>query len=127
MQNNKNRPIYLNLIAIHLPITGMVSILHRVSGVLWVLLLPLVLALLQRSLENEAGYAQVRALLSGTPARLVLLLALWLFIQHLFSGVRHILLDLDIGVTLASARRSAAWIFIASIGTTLLAALWLLL
>lgn len=126
MQNNKNRPVYLNLFAIRLPFTGMVSILHRVTGVLWVLMLPVALALFQRSLENEAGYAQVRAWLSGTPARLVLLLALWLFAQHLFSGVRHLLLDLDIGVSLKSARRSAAWTVVASAGTTLLAALWLL-
>ena len=126
MQNNKNRPVYLNLFAIHLPITGMVSILHRVTGVLWVLLLPIVLTLFQRSLENEASYLQVRALFSGTPARLVMLLLLWLFAQHFFSGLRHLLLDLDIGATLVVARSSAIWVFIASVGTTLLAALWLL-
>jgi len=126
MQKSKNRPVYLDLIAIHLPITGVVSLLHRVTGVVWVLCLPLALALLQRSLEGEAGYAQVRALMSGVGARLVLLLALWVFAQHFFSGVRHLLLDLDIGVTLASARRSALWIFIASAAVTLLAALWLL-
>jgi len=126
MQKNKNRPVYLDLFAIHLPITGLVSVLHRVTGVVWVLLLPLALALLQRSLEGESGYAQVRALMSGVGARLVLLLALWVFAQHFFSGVRHLLLDLDIGVTLASARRSALWIFIASAAVTLLAALWLL-
>jgi succinate dehydrogenase / fumarate reductase cytochrome b subunit len=126
MQNNKNRPVYLNLFAIHLPITGLISVLHRVTGVVWVLLLPLSLALFQRSIENEAGYAQVLTLLSGMPARLALLLALWLFAQHLFSGVRHLLLDLDIGVSLNSARSSAIWVFAASAGVTLLAAWWLL-
>lgn len=126
MQNNKNRPVYHNLLAIHLPITGLASIVHRVTGVLWVLLLPLALGLLQRSLENEAGYAQVRALMNGTPAKLALLLALWLFVQHLFSGVRHLFLDLDIGVSLNSARKSATWTFLASGGVTLLAAWWLL-
>jgi succinate dehydrogenase / fumarate reductase, cytochrome b subunit len=126
MQKNKNRPVYLNLFAIHLPITGMVSILHRITGVLWVLLLPFALALFQRSVENETGYAQVRALLSGTPARLVLLLAVWLFVQHFFSGLRHLLLDIDIGTSLEGARCSAVWAFVASACITLLAALWLL-
>ncbi len=126
MQKNKNRPVNLDLFAIHLPITGLVSILHRVTGVLWVLLLPLALALLQRSLESEAGYAQVRALMSSTAARLASFLALWLFAQHFFSGVRHLFLDLDIGVSLKSARSSAVWTFIASVGVTLLAAAWLL-
>lgn len=126
MQNNKKRPEYRNLFAIHLPITGLISILHRVTGVLWVLLLPLSLALLQRSVENEVGYAQVRALLGSVPAQLALLLALWLFVQHLFSGVRHLFLDLGVGVSLSSARKSAAWAFLASAGVTLLAAWWLL-
>lgn len=126
MHNKKNRPVYLNLFAIHLPITGLASIVHRVTGVLWVLLLPLALGLFQRSLENEAGYAQVRALMDGMPAKLALLLALWLFAQHFFSGLRHLFLDLGMGVSLNSARRSAVWTFVASAGVVTFAALWLL-
>lgn len=125
MQNNKHRPVYLNLFAIHLPITGVVSALHRVTGVFTLLLLPAALALLQRSLDGEAGYAQVRALISGPAGRLAAVLAIWLFAQHFFSGLRHLLLDLDIGVTLGCARRSAGGVFLASAAATLLAAWWL--
>lgn len=122
MQNNKHRPVYLNLFAIHLPITGLVSGLHRVTGVLTLLLLPATLALLQRSLDGESGYAQVRALMSGPAGRLTAVLATWLFAQHFFSGLRHLLLDLDIGVTLGCARRSAGGVLLASALVTLFAA-----
>lgn len=126
MHNNKHRPVYLNLYAMHLPITGLVSVLHRVTGVLSMLLLPLALALLQRSLDGEGGYAQVRALMNGLTGRLTAVVVMWLFAQHFFSGLRHLLLDLDIGVTLACARRSAGWAFLASTAVTLLTAWWLL-
>jgi succinate dehydrogenase / fumarate reductase cytochrome b subunit len=125
MQNNKHRPVYLNLFAIHLPITGVVSVLHRVTGVLSMLLVPVALALLQRSLDGENGYAQVRALMSGPAGRLAAVLAIWLFAQHFFSGLRHLLLDLDIGVALACARRSAGGVFLASAAVTILAVWWL--
>ncbi|MBI5613174.1 MAG: succinate dehydrogenase, cytochrome b556 subunit [Gammaproteobacteria bacterium] len=126
MQNNKHRPVYLNLLAIHLPITGLVSVLHRVTGVLALLLVPAALALLQRSFEGESGYAQARALLASPAGRLAAVVAIWLMTQHFFSGLRHLLLDLDIGVALAGARRSAAAVFLASAAVTLLAA-WRLL
>ncbi len=125
MQNNKHRPVYLNLFAIHLPITGLVSALHRVTGVLAMLLLPVALALLRRSLDGESGYAQARALLSGPAGRLTAILAIWLMAQHFFSGLRHLLLDLDIGVALACARRSAGAVFLAGAAVALLAVWWL--
>jgi succinate dehydrogenase / fumarate reductase cytochrome b subunit len=125
MQNNKHRPVYLNLFAIHLPITGLVSVLHRVTGVLSMLLVPVALVLLQRSLDGESGYAQVRALMSGPAGRLAAVLAIWLFAQHFFSGLRHLLLDLDIGVALSSARRSAGAVFLAGAAVALLAVWWL--
>ncbi|OGI41782.1 MAG: succinate dehydrogenase, cytochrome b556 subunit [Candidatus Muproteobacteria bacterium RBG_16_64_11] len=126
MPNNKHRPVYLNLFAIHLPITGLVSVLHRVTGVLAMLLVPAALALLQRSLEGESGYAQARALIGSPAGRLAAVVTIWLMAQHFFSGLRHLLLDLDVGVTLAWARRSAAAVFLASAAVTLLAA-WRLL
>jgi succinate dehydrogenase / fumarate reductase cytochrome b subunit len=49
---NKNRPRFLNLWQIRLPITGVVSILHRLSGIFLVLLFPFLLYLLQLSLRS---------------------------------------------------------------------------
>ena len=51
-RNNNQRPVYLNLLRIHLPVGGVVSILHRVTGVLLALLLPYSLWFLQQSLAS---------------------------------------------------------------------------
>ena len=53
-----------------------------------------------------------------------MLLALaWAYIHHFLAGVRHLVLDLDIGTELASARRSSAVVFVLAILLTLLVAL----
>lgn len=119
MGKNNTRPVFLNLFQIHLPIGGVVSILHRITGVLLVLALPALLYGLQQSLSGPAEYAAVTAKLSGSWARALLLLLLWVFAQHFFSGIRHLLLDLDIGMEKNSARR-LAWLTLAASGLIVL-------
>jgi len=112
MANKNERPVFLNLLQIRLPITGVVSILHRVSGVVLVLILPVGLLLLERSLEGPEGFEACRRVLASGPIRIVVLVVLWLLLQHFFAGVRHLLLDLDICVERVCARRSA-WLILA--------------
>ncbi len=112
MANNKKRPVYLNLILIRLPVAGVVSILHRVSGVALVLFLPLTLLALQRSLLSAADYQTVVGWLSLLPVRVLLLLMAAAFAQHFLAGIRHLLLDIDIGITRSAARLSA-WLVLA--------------
>lgn len=117
MQQSAKRPVYLNLFQIRLPIGGVVSILHRITGALLALLIPFALWALQASLENPARFADVKALLGRGGGRAVMLLVLWILIQHLYSGIRHLLFDVDVGVELATARRSAWATWIASVVT----------
>lgn len=119
MGKNNTRPVFLNLFQIRLPIGGVVSILHRITGVFLVLTLPALLYGLQHSLSGPAEYAAVTAKLSGPCARALLLLLLWVFVQHFFSGIRHLLLDLDIGTEKNSARR-LAWLTLAASGLIVL-------
>lgn len=108
MTAHKNkRPVFLNLTRIHLPVMAVLSLGHRVSGVLLVLAIPLLVYLLDRSLANAAGYAEVRELLRGEPARLALVLLAWVFAHHLFAGIRFLLIDLDLGADVRSGRASA--------------------
>jgi succinate dehydrogenase / fumarate reductase cytochrome b subunit len=120
-----HRPVFLQLFKIHLPLTGWISILHRITGVLLFLLLPAPLYLWQRSLQDEAGFAQVLEWFSHWPLRILTLLLLWWFAHHLFAGIRFLLLDLDVGVGLQAARRSARWVLLAD-SAFLLGGLWLL-
>lgn len=116
MPANKNkRPVYLNLVQIHLPVGGVVSILHRVTGVLLVLALPLSLLLLERSLTSADHYQRIATLVASLPGRLLLLIAVAAVTHHLFAGVRHLLLDLDIGIARAGSRLGA-WIVLLAVG-----------
>lgn len=103
----QNRPVFLNLFLIRQPVTAVVSILHRISGVLLILLVPFLLYCLDRSLKNEVGFNEALALLQGTPAKLLGLLLVWALAHHLLAGVRFLLLDMHVGVSKAAARRNA--------------------
>lgn len=124
MGKNNKRPVHLNLFVIRLPVTGVVSIVHRLTGVLLVLVFPFFLYLLQESLRDPAGFENVRELLRRPTWRVLSLLALWLVAQHFFSGLRHLLLDVEIGMERVQARLSAWLVFAASL-LTVVAVGWL--
>ena len=109
------RPVYLNLLRIHLPVSGWVSILHRLSGALLFLAVPSGVWGLSQSLSDEAGFRRVAEWIGHPFGKLFLLMLAWAFVHHLFAGLRYLLLDLGIGLDRAIARQSA-W-------TTILSAL----
>ena len=106
-----------------LPPPGMVSILHRVSGALLFLALPLLLWLFDLSLMSELSFARLVEVGSHWFVKLVLLVLLWAFLHHLIAGIRYLLLDLHVGVEKSAARTSALAVFWISLPLTLLAAL----
>ena len=115
-----SRPVYLNLLAIRQPLPAIVSILHRISGMLLFLIgIPLALWGLDASLRSPDGYGQFATAMSHPLAKLVALALLWSTIHHLLAGVRHLLLDVHVGVDLASARRSSAAVFVLALVATL--------
>lgn len=114
MDSNRRRPVYLNLFQIRLPVGGVLSILHRITGFLLVLLLPLGLYILDRSLRDPQAFAQISAAFARPVGRIALLIMVWLLVQHFLSGIRHLLMDIGIGESHAAARRSAWLAFIIS-------------
>jgi len=123
----KRRPLWYNLSLANLPAPGIVSILHRVSGALLFLAVPWLLWLLDGSLASPERYEAVRAHLAHPLAKGVVLLLIWAYAHHWVAGVRHLLLDLHIGIDLQSARGSARATFMISLALTLLfawVALW---
>lgn len=115
----KPRPKYLNLLQIRLPVPGVISIMHRVSGAALFLLIPLLLYLLQTSLESQHGFAAVRSLFATPLAKLVLIGLLWAFLHHFCAGIRYLALDLDIGTDLPAARASSWAVIVVSVALTL--------
>ncbi len=118
---NKERPKHLDLSKIRLPLPGFVSITHRITGVLLFLILPLLLIMLQNSLRSVQTYTQLAEMLHHPLAKLVLFGVVWAAIQHTCSGIRFLMIDLDIGKRLAQARTSSKITFVASFIVTILA------
>jgi len=116
------RPVYLNLIRIHLPLPGWVSILHRVSGALLFIALPPAVWVLSVSLADEAGFQRIAEWFSQPLARLMLLGLIWAFVHHLLAGLRHLALDVHWGTDLKRTRQSSLAVMLASGLVTLLAA-----
>ena len=102
-----NRPVFLNLLKIRQPVTAVLSILHRASGIAMVLSLPGFVYLLSLSLRDQAGFDDVMALLISFPAKLIAVVLCWVLAHHLLAGLRFLILDFDIGVERAEARRTA--------------------
>lgn len=107
--NKNQRPVFLNLTKIRLPVTGIVSIFHRLSGLLLAFCIPLLIYLFDLSLRSPRGFAEVQQLLQSPLLKLVLTAGVWALSHHLIAGVRFLLIDIDIGILRASARRSA-WV-----------------
>ncbi len=105
-----------------MPVMAVVSILHRISGVAMVLLIPLLVYLFDLSLRNPQGFQTVLAVLNSTPVRLLEVLLVWMLAHHFFAGVRFLVLDMDWGVEKAVARKSAWLVHGAAVVTTLLIA-----
>lgn len=123
----KQRPKYLALHEIRLPLAGFASILHRVSGVGLFLMLPLLIWLLQLSLGTSQDSATLFSAVTGNwLVKLILLGLLWAFLHHFCMGIRILLIDIHVGVEKDQARQSAMAVMIISLTLTLIFGLKLL-
>ena len=125
MPNAQRRPKYLNLLQIRLPLPGVLSILHRVSGMLLVFALPFFLAALQCSIASREGYDAIVGILSHPLVKLAVWAAVWALLHHLCAGIRFLLLDMHMGTALSAARASSVAAFIVSLLLTALFGVWL--
>lgn len=86
---------------------GIMSIIHRATGVVMVLSIPLLIYLFDLSLSSADGFATVKAFFSLGLVKLVLFLMLWALMHHLLAGIRYLLIDIDIGVDKPFYRQTA--------------------
>lgn len=121
----KKRPKHLDLLKIKLPLPGVVSILHRISGAGLFLFIPFVLFLLQTSLASPEGFAAVKLTMGGGYARLILLGLLWALLHHFCAGLRFLAMDLHFCLDLPQARRSSKAVLAVSLTLTVLLGAWL--
>lgn len=121
----KQRPVFLELPNIRLPIPGIVSILHRISGVILFVSLPLLLCFLSGTLSREAAFETYRAAVSNLFVKLALIGLLWAYLHHLLAGIRFLFLDTHKGLELQTARTTAKLVFVAALILTVAIGAWL--
>lgn len=124
----KKRPEFRNihitqLANYRLPAAGWISILHRVSGAMMFLLLPLVLYLLDQSLVSENTFASMRAFASNWFVKLIILGLSWAYLHHFFAGIRHLAMDTHIGLEKQSSRQTSIAVLVVSLVLAALVAL----
>lgn len=107
--NNLIRPKNLNLLTIRMPVTAVVSILHRVSGIVLFLSIPYVVWLLSLSITSQAGFNYVLNVFSTDYGKLINIILLWAIVHHFFAGIRFLLLDVDFAIS-REATIKMAWL-----------------
>jgi len=115
----KQRPQFRNIhvsqiVAYRLPPAGIVSILHRVSGVLMFLLMPFIIWMFDASVTSEVSYGVFKAafaagvgFIPGWFLKLVVLALIWAYLHHLIAGIRHLWMDATHAVTRQFGHTSA--------------------
>lgn len=119
------RPININPLSIKLPITALISISHRISGVFVFLLIPVFLWMLESSLASEQSYNELATTLGHWFVKLVVFVLLASLIFHLLAGIRHLVMDMHIGESLHMAKLTSILVFIFSAVIIFGLAIWL--
>lgn len=109
MSAKQKRPKFLNLLRIHLPVTGVNSFAHRVSGALLFLAVPGLIYFFSLSLRDTASFDQLMLLMTTPLLKVALTVLAWAIGHHLLAGIRFLLTEIDITTSLDSARRTA-WV-----------------
>ena len=113
----KQRPGTMRLVdamQYRLPLAGVVSILHRASGLLLFLLMPFIVWMFDTSLTSEITYGQFVSVFrngvgwfGGWFVKLVALALIWAYLHHFIAGLRHLWMDATHAVTREFGHQSA--------------------
>jgi succinate dehydrogenase / fumarate reductase cytochrome b subunit len=127
----KKRPEFRNINALtdlptyRLPVAGIVSILHRISGLIMFLLLPLIVWMFDTSVSSEISFAKFSAafniglgFLPAVLVKVVVLALIWAYLHHLIAGVRHVYMDVCHAVSKEFGKSSAVVTLALSLGLT---------
>lgn len=123
----RNINAFTDLPSYRLPLAGVVSILHRVSGALMFLLMPFVIWMFDTSVSSDLSFERFKSAFNagmlGLPGflwKLVALALIWAFLHHFLAGLRHLWMDSSHeAVSKTFGRQSAAFTLAVSIGLTL--------
>jgi len=121
---NDNRPVNLDLKTVKFPITALVSITHRVSGVVLLIGILILLWMLDMSLSSEQSFNALKTALQAPLSKFIVWAVLAALAYHLVAGIRHLIMDMGVGETLEGGKRGATIVVVVAIVLIILAGLW---
>lgn len=121
----QNRPVYISVTKYKFPITAIMSILHRISGFVLFLFLPLLLYILSESLLSSSSFMMTKDLLAEPVIIWLLWMAIAALIFHFFAGIRHLMMDIGWFESLIAGRITAYVVFVLFLVGIILAGVWL--
>ena len=104
------KPVYINLFKIQLPLSALLSITHRVSGMLiFFLVLPVSAYIFNLLLQSSDSFSLfMDSYNTSIFIRTFVLFNILVFEHHVIAGIRHMLMDFHlISETLSSSNTSA--------------------
>ena len=111
----QERPVYLDLTKIRLPMSAFSSITHRLAGIyVFFITLPLLLYVISESTSSKSSYEYLLASLNSFCFfSLFFYVSLSFFWYHILTGLRHLIMDFfHIGESLKGANYSAIFVVI---------------
>lgn len=121
---NRQRPFFLDLLAIRLPVGAVASIFHRASGALLALAVPALLYALMLSLRSAEDFRTLAQWMESGFAKLLMLACVWALAHHFLAGLRHLGFDIGWGEDRTTSRFTARLSLFLALGITALVALW---
>ena len=106
----QKRPTNINLLKIQLPLSALLSITHRISGMLiFFLVLPGSAIALSFMYEDQDSYNNfINYYSNNLTIKLVFISLVLIFQYHIFTGIRHMLMDFHfLEESLSTSFRSA--------------------
>lgn len=119
-----HRPKNLDLATIHMPITAIASILHRITGVMLFVAVGFLVWALSLSLESRQGFDQTVAVMTHPLAKLITWGILSLVVYHLFAGIKHLIMDAGFAETKEGGPLAAKITLILTVVVILLMGVW---
>ena len=117
----RSRPLSPHLQVYRLPLTALMSISHRATGVLLVVGSLMLVCWLVAVAGGADTFARAQALLGSVPGRALLLAITFSLFYHLGNGIRHLFWDAGLGFELRTAHRSGVVVIVAAIALTAVA------
>ena len=118
--NDSNNPLSPHLQIYRWHISSLLSITHRISGVINLLALILIFFWLIVLSFGESNYELFLLIMNSFFGKFVLIGFTWSMIFHLLSGIRHLAWDLGYGFEIKTANISGAVVIISSLVSTII-------